>query len=134
MLSKQFFSTAGFPHPFVAFICNVKNYALLLLCSAGCGRTGSLIAINVFRELLNTNVSERAILMESYGQSFPFQKLKKIDVKQIVIELRKQRVCMVQTLVKFFSFFFYSFFKFPFVILAGSIHFSAQGNYFFHKS
>ncbi|KAI1733168.1 protein-tyrosine phosphatase domain-containing protein [Ditylenchus destructor] len=58
---------------------NDKKHPVLLHCSAGCGRTGTVIALDTFKELLTTG------------------KLSKVDLKQLVIELRKQRVCMVQT-------------------------------------
>jgi tyrosine-protein phosphatase non-receptor type 12/18/22 len=56
-----------------------RESPILLHCSAGCGRTGTVIAANILRELINA------------------KKLTKIDVRELVIELRKQRSSMVQT-------------------------------------
>jgi tyrosine-protein phosphatase non-receptor type 12/18/22 len=52
---------------------------ILLHCSAGCGRTGTVIALNIIRELMHS------------------KKLIQINVKQLVLDLRKQRTSMVQT-------------------------------------
>ncbi|MFH4974354.1 hypothetical protein AB6A40_001063 [Gnathostoma spinigerum] len=53
---------------------------VLIHCSAGCGRTGTIIAANVVRELINSkNLTSD------------------LDLCQLVIELRKQRASMVQT-------------------------------------
>ncbi|KAH7731089.1 Protein Y41D4A.5 [Aphelenchoides avenae] len=56
-----------------------RKSPILLHCSAGCGRTGTVIAANIIRELIKA------------------KKLTKIDVKQLVLELRRQRGSMVQT-------------------------------------
>lgn len=51
--------------------------------SAGVGRTGTIIAVNYVRELMEQNT------------------LKSLDLYDIVMQLRKQRASMVQTQVRF---------------------------------
>jgi hypothetical protein len=75
-------------------------------CSAGCGRTGTLIAIDIFRELLKTKVVTQFFLLifwyiyNLFWYTISFKKLKNVDMKSLVVELRKQRICMVQSAVR----------------------------------
>lgn len=53
---------------------------VLVHCSAGCGRTGTIIAANIVRELINSKNLKDELRLDD-----------------LVLELRKQRVSMVQT-------------------------------------
>uniref|UniRef100_A0A7E4W188 protein-tyrosine-phosphatase n=1 Tax=Panagrellus redivivus TaxID=6233 RepID=A0A7E4W188_PANRE len=52
---------------------------ILIHCSAGCGRTGTVIALTIIRDLINQRT------------------LKQLNVKELVSNLRRQRTSMVQT-------------------------------------
>lgn len=56
-----------------------QDKPILVHCSAGVGRTGTIIAINHIREQMKAGTLEN------------------IDIMELVLELRRQRVCMVQT-------------------------------------
>ena len=55
------------------------NYSALLYCSAGVGRTGKFIAIDIILEQV--------------------EKEKKVDVSGVITKMRHQRMKMVQTAV-----------------------------------
>ncbi|VDN57059.1 unnamed protein product [Dracunculus medinensis] len=61
-------------------LINDPDKPVLVHCSAGCGRTGTIIAANSIRERIN-----KEILAEE------------LNILEITLELRKQRVSMIQT-------------------------------------
>lgn len=71
--------------------------SIVIHCSAGCGRTGAVIAVDIAQQMLKTGVYLLELLIVVEGRLL--QRMSpKFSVSDLVIELRKQRPAMVQSL------------------------------------